>query len=93
MGRRKIVMLTIAAIDCDAFIVASLPGFNASAVGLVVSALFKMLLQVQGVSPIPNASLAIGILAYTAVVCFKVEAPIAVLLGGGLGAVCFYVRI
>lgn len=58
--------------------------------GLVVAAMFKMLLQVHGVSPIPSASLAIGIASYTAVATFKLEAPLAVIAGGVLGAIAFY---
>jgi len=69
-----------------------MPGLNSSAVGLVVSAMFKMLLQVHGVSPFPDTSLAIGILGYTAVASFKVEAPLAVLGGGVLGAIGFYAK-
>mmetsp|Transcript_5807 Transcript_5807/g.14846 ORF Transcript_5807/g.14846 Transcript_5807/m.14846 type:complete len:460 (-) Transcript_5807:260-1639(-) len=67
-----------------------MPGLNSSAVGLVVAAMFKMLLQVHGVSPIPSASLAIGIASYTAVATFKMEAPLAVIAGGALGAATFY---
>ena len=67
-------------------------GLNSSAVGLVVSAMFKMLLQVHGVSPFPNTSLAIGILGYTLVASYKIEAPLVVVCGGLLGVVGFYAQ-
>ena len=44
----------------------ALPGLNASAVGLVVAAVFQMSFKVRSLSPHPDASVVIGILAFYA---------------------------
>jgi chromate transporter len=44
----------------------ALPGLNSSAVGLVVAAVFQMSFKVRSLSPHPDASVVIGILAFYA---------------------------
>ena len=44
----------------------ALPGLNSSAVGLVVAAVFQMSFKVRSLSPMPDASVVIGILAFYA---------------------------
>jgi chromate transporter len=63
----------------------ALPGFNSAAVGLVVASVFQMMLDVLRLSPFPNATLGIGIIAYTAVDVFKLFEPAVVVAGGVLG--------
>lgn len=65
----------------------ALPGLNAAAVGLVVAAVFQMYNKVRDISVFPDASVAIGILGYTAVEHFGVQAPLAVVCGGVLGLI------
>ncbi len=44
----------------------ALPGLNASAVGLVVAAVFQMSFKLRAISPMPDASVVIGIAAFYA---------------------------
>jgi len=66
-----------------------LPGLNASAVGLVVAAVFQMFVKVRSISEFPNASVAIGIIGYSAVEQYKLQAPLAVVGGGVLGLIAW----
>ena len=71
----------------------ALPGLNASAVGLVVSAALTIALKVRALSPFPNATVCIGLIcAFGAHVVelpkgawTLVQAPIVVVVGGLLG--------
>ena len=44
----------------------ALPGLNSSAVGLVVAAVFQMSFKLRAISPMPDASVVIGIAAFYA---------------------------
>jgi len=70
----------------------ALPGLNASAVGLVVAAVFQMSFKVREISPFKDASVCIGFLAFYAVhfgFTSKVPAPVAIISGGVVGVVCW----
>ena len=72
-----------------------LPGLNASAVGLVVASVFKMMFQARSISRFPDYSLGIGLLAFAAVEFVEmptktltlIQAPLVVVAGGVLGLV------
>ncbi|QDZ24088.1 chromate transport protein [Chloropicon primus] len=70
----------------------ALPGINSAAVGLIVTAVFKMTFQAHENSPFPQASSAIGVLAFTAVSYLKLPAPLAVIAGGCLGMIAHAVQ-
>ena len=77
----------------------ALPGLNSSAVGLVVAAVFQMSFKVREISPMPDASVVIGILAFYGVHFgfpkpdgkgpYKVPAPLAIVAGGFLGLIAW----
>ena len=68
---------------------------NASAVGLVVASVFKMMFQARSISRFPDYSLGIGLLAFAAVEFVEmptktltlIQAPLVVVAGGVLGLV------
>jgi len=70
-----------------------LPGFNSSAVGLVVASVFQMFVKVRGVSSFPDASVCIGILGFGSVQILKAPAPLAVLGGGVLGVIAWATKM
>lgn len=63
----------------------ALPGLNAAAVGLIVTAVFSMFLSVVGRSSFPHTSVGIGIIAFALGDIYKVQAPLIILLGGLTG--------
>lgn len=65
----------------------ALPGVNAAAVGLIVAAVFQLGMKVHSNSPIPDASICIGIIGFVLVDALDVSAPLVVLLGAVLGVV------
>ena len=73
----------------------ALPGLNASAVGLVVAAVFSIAFKVKDISPFPNASVCIGLICTFCAHIIKlppgtwslIQAPLVVVLGGLLGLV------
>lgn len=67
----------------------ALPGLNSAAVGLVLAAAIDMSLKVRTISPFPDASVIIGLLAFVAVKFYKLQAPIAVVSGGILGLIAW----
>ena len=77
----------------------ALPGLNSSAVGLVVAAVFQMSFKVREISPMPDVSVVIGILAFYGVHFgfpkpdgkgpYKVPAPLAIVAGGFLGLIAW----
>merc|ERR1712137_718497 len=79
----------------------ALPGFNASAVGLIVSAMFQIAFKVRSNSPFPNASVCIGIIctffAHTVHLptgtLSLIQAPLVVLLGGLLGFFAYFLNM
>ncbi|GAQ86165.1 chromate transporter [Klebsormidium nitens] len=68
----------------------ALPGFNATAIGLIYASVFQLGLKAFVISPFPNASIVIGILGYVAVSAFNMWAPVAILAGGVLGIIAWY---
>ena len=72
-----------------------LPGLNASAVGLVVAAVFSIAFKVKDISPFPNASVCIGLICTFCAHVIKlppgtwslIQAPLVVVLGGLLGLI------
>ena len=72
-----------------------LPGLNASAVGLIVASVFKMMFSARGISRFPDFSLGIGLVAFAGVefvkldnkVLSQIQAPIVVVCGGILGLI------
>mmetsp|Transcript_30756 Transcript_30756/g.73889 ORF Transcript_30756/g.73889 Transcript_30756/m.73889 type:complete len:571 (+) Transcript_30756:69-1781(+) len=71
----------------------ALPGMNAAAVGLVVAAVFSLYDKARSTSPFPDWAVAIGILGFVAVEVFKMPAPAAVVGGGFLGLVGYWLKI
>lgn len=78
----------------------ALPGFNSSAVGLVVAAVIQMSFKVKDISPNKEASVVIAMLAFYATFfgvplgtketdIWNVPAPLVVIGGGGLGVVAW----
>jgi len=73
----------------------ALPGLNASAVGLVVAAVFSIAFKVKDISPFPNASVCIGLICTFCAHIIKfppgtwslIQAPLVVVLGGLLGLI------
>ncbi|KAL3145700.1 hypothetical protein ABBQ32_003233 [Trebouxia sp. C0010 RCD-2024] len=65
----------------------ALPGVNAAAVGLIVAAVFQLGMKVHSNSPIPDASMCIGIIGFVLVDALDVSAPMVVLLGAVLGVI------
>jgi chromate transporter len=73
----------------------ALPGLNASAVGLVVAAVFNIAFKVRSLSPFPEASVCIGVICTFCAHIVKlppgpwtlVQAPLVVLAGGLLGLI------
>lgn len=71
----------------------ALPGLNASAVGLVVAAVFSIAFKVRALSPFPQASVSIGLICAFCGHIVKlppgtwtlIQAPLVILLGGLLG--------
>ncbi|KAK9816680.1 hypothetical protein WJX72_003596 [[Myrmecia] bisecta] len=64
-----------------------LPGLNASAVGLVVAAVFQLTFKLREISPFPNTTICIGIIGYSLTDFGGVPPPIAIILGGVLGII------
>ena len=66
----------------------ALPGMNAASVGLILASVFRMTLDVHGLSTFPAASLCIGLLAFVAVDGLSLFEPLVVVMGiaAGLGA-------
>ena len=62
-----------------------LPGVNAAAVGLIVTAVFRMGLHAVDASPFPKTSVSLGIASFTAAAHLKAPAPLVVVATGGLG--------
>ena len=73
----------------------ALPGLNASAVGLVVAAVFSLFNRVLTASTMtfPNAAVCIMIIAYVVVERLNCPPPIMVLVGGGLGVFAWAVKM
>jgi len=73
----------------------ALPGLNASAVGLIVAAVFNIAFKVKSLSPFPNASVCIGMICTFCAHIVKLpqgtwtmmQAPLVVVLGGLLGLI------
>ena len=68
----------------------ALPGLNASAVGLVFAACFQLLfkgLANETNAPYARTLLCIGMVVFHLVQNLKVDAPLAIVVGGILGAV------
>lgn len=63
----------------------ALPGFNAAAVGLILTAVFSMLFSVVDRSSFPTTSVAIGMIGFALVDIYSVPASLVVVLGGLLG--------
>ena len=72
-----------------------LPGLNASAVGLIVAAVFNMAFKVKSLSPFPNASVCIGMICTFCAHIVKlpqgtwtmIQAPLVIVLDGLLGLI------
>lgn len=71
----------------------ALPGLNASAVGLVVSAAIRLALDVRSKAPWPDAASGIMMLAFAAAHVFKVTPPLVVGGGGVLGAIAWAAKM
>ena len=71
----------------------ALPGLNASAVGLVVSAAVRLALDVRSKAPWPDAASGIMMLAFAATHVFKVTPPLVVGGGGVLGAIAWAAKM
>ena len=71
----------------------ALPGLNASAVGLVVSAAIRLALDVRSKAPWPDAASGIMMLAFAAAHVFKVMPPLVVGGGGVLGAIAWAAKM
>lgn len=67
----------------------ALPGLNAAAIGLIVQSVFVMAFQVYEISPFPQSTICIGIIAFTAVDTMKWFEPAVVLGGVALGVICW----
>ncbi|GMH33315.1 hypothetical protein BSKO_01149 [Bryopsis sp. KO-2023] len=65
----------------------ALPGLNAAAVGLIITAVFVMLFKVVNRSSFPSTSVGIGIIGFALVDIFKVQAPLIVVGGGVMGLI------
>ena len=66
---------------------------NAASVGLILASVFRMTLDVHGLSTFPTASLCIGLLAFVAVDGLSIFEPIVV--GGGIlaGLGAYYAKL
>ena len=71
----------------------ALPGINAAAVGLIGTAVFRMLFKARDSSPFPNFSCSIMVLGYTCVQFLKMPAPIAIGIGGILGLIAHAAKL
>ena len=71
----------------------ALPGLNASAVGLVVSAAVRLALDVRAKAPWPDAASAIMMAAFAAAHVFKVTPPLVVGAGGVLGVIAWAAKM
>ena len=71
----------------------ALPGLNASAVGLVVSAAVRLALDVRSKAPWPDAASAIMMAAFAASHVFKVTPPLVVGAGGVLGVIAWAAKM
>lgn len=71
----------------------ALPGLNAAAVGLVTAAALTLTITLRQTSPFPDASIAIGMVAYTAAAVLKAPTPLVVVGGGVLGVVAWATRM
>jgi len=77
----------------------ALSGLNASAVGLIVAAMFQIAFKVKSISPFPNASVCIGIICtFCAHIVHLprgmwslIQAPLVILLGGLLGYLAYVI--
>lgn len=67
----------------------ALPGMNAAAVGLILASVFKMTVDVYGISPFPTSSLCIALFAFTAVDSLKIFEPWVVIGGIALGIIAW----
>ncbi len=67
----------------------ALPGFNATAVGLILASVFNMTVNVYSISPFPTASLCIGLFAFTAVDQLQIFEPLVVAAGILLGLIAW----
>lgn len=63
----------------------ALPGFNAAAVGLIITAVFSMLFSVVDRSDFPTTSVGIGMVGFALVDIYNIPASLVVILGGLLG--------
>lgn len=70
-----------------------LPGLNSSAVGLVTAAALTLTITLRQTSPFPDASIAIGMVAYTAAAVLKLPTPLVVIGGGVLGVVAWATKM
>ena len=66
-----------------------LPGLNAAADWLVISAAISLAISLRAQSPFPDAAVAIGMTVFAATEVLKVPVPAAVLGGGVLGVVAW----
>jgi chromate transport protein ChrA len=66
-----------------------LPGLNAAAVGLVVTAVFQLTFKLRQTSPFPDATICIGIVGFVLADVLKLPAPIAIVVGGVLGVLAW----
>ena len=64
----------------------AMPGMNAAAAGLVVAAVFSLYDKVRLNSPVPDETVAMGMLTFVAVEVLYVAPPMAVLLSGLAGS-------
>ena len=64
----------------------AMPGMNAAAAGLVVAAVFSLYDKVRLNSPVPDETVAMGMLTFVAVEVLHVAPPMAVLLSGLAGS-------
>lgn len=71
----------------------ALPGMNAAAVGLIVTAVFSLYDKLRSTSPFPDTAVAIGLLGFAAVEIFKWPAPAAIVAGGVLGIIGWALRV
>jgi chromate transporter len=71
----------------------ALPGLNAAAVGLVTAAALTLTIALRSQSPFPDATIAIGMVVYTATGVLRVPVPAAVVGGGVLGVVAWAAKM
>ena len=71
----------------------ALPGLSAAAVGLVTAAALTLTITLRATSPFPDATIAIGMVAYTLAAVLKLPTPLVVIGGGVLGVVAWATKM